>query len=694
MKKFIITTLSVLLSVYLKGQFCSQTTLVNMGNIIPTGVNQSVTGAASAKRYWTFTATAGCTYTLSTCTSINSNDTYLRLYSGTNPASAILVTSNDDNGPICAGSKASIVWTCVTSGPYSILVTNYTCANLSASTNLVFRVVCGAPAFNPCTGSYPTITCGVNVNSTILSGNGGYNPPSTTCGFSTPGQEKIYVFTPTVTGTYTINQTASFNYIDYFFKPVSGGCSGTGWTCIDDLFGTSSSIPFNLTQGVQYYIMLDPETTGGGNVTFNIGCPSAGPVFNPCTGSYPTITCGVNVNWTILSGNGGYNPPSTTCGFSTPGQEKIYVFTPTVTGTYTINQTTSFDYIDYFFKPVSGGCSGTGWTCIDDLFGTSSSIPFNLTQGIQYYIMLDPEVTTGGNVTFNIGCPSAIVVTPPNDNCANAINISSLPFTSPVVSTNNSTSDVPTSTTNCGTFGANLWYSVLGNGTTYTATTCNASTNYDTEIRVYTGACASLNSMTEIVCNDDDGVCGTGATKSTVNWCSVNGTTYFITVGYFVNTLTYGNFVLNVTSGAGCQVLPIELMSFEGYNNKEYNVITWVTASESNNDYFTLQRSLDAFDWETIEIRKGAGTSQLPIFYEYKDYSYIKDSPNYYRLVQSDYDGTKTNSPIIVITSKIEKKCNQYQYYDLLGREINIQEVTSGIYLRRCGDKIEKIIKS
>jgi hypothetical protein len=562
MKKFIITTLLVLLSVYLKGQFCSQTTLVNMGNITPTGVNQSVTGAASAKRYWTFTATAGCTYTLSTCTSINSNDTYLRLYSGTNPASAILVTSNDDNGPICTGTKASIVWTCVTSGPYSILVTNYSCANLSASTNLVFRVVCGAPAFNPCTGTYPTITCGVNVNWTILSGNGGYNPPSTTCGFSTPGQEKIYVFTPTVTGTYTINQTASFNYIDYFFKPVSGGCSGTGWTCIDDLTGASSSIPFSLTQGVQYYIMLDPETTGG------------------------------------------------------------------------------------------------------------------------------------GNVTFNIGCPSAVVVTPPNDNCENAINISSLPFTSPVVSTNNSTSDVPTSTTSCGTFGANLWYSVLGNGTTYTATTCNASTNYDTEIRVYTGACASLNSMTEIVCNDDDGVCGTGTTKSTVNWCSVTGTTYFISVGYFVNTLTYGNFVLNVTSGVGCQILPIELMSFDGYNNKEYNVINWVTATEKNNDYFTLQRSLDGFDWETIEIRKGAGTSQLSIFYEYKDYSYIKDSPNYYRLVQSDYDGTKTNSSIIVITSKSEKKCNEYQYYDLLGREIKIEDVVSGIYLRKCGDRIEKIIKN
>jgi len=562
MKKFIITTLLILLSVYLKGQFCSQTTLVNMGNITPTGVNQSVTGAASAKRYWTFTATAGCTYTLSTCTSINSNDTYLRLYSGTNPASAILVTSNDDNGPICAGNKASIVWTCVTSGPYSILVTNYSCANLSASTNLVFRVVCGAP------------------------------------------------------------------------------------------------------------------------------------VFNPCTGTYPTITCGVNVNWTILSGNGGYNPPSTTCGFSTPGQEKIYVFTPTVTGTYTINQTTSFNYIDYFFKPVSGGCSGTGWTCIDDLTGASSSIPFNLTQGVQYYIMLDPEVTTGGNVTFNIGCPSAVVVTPPNDNCANAINITSLPYTSPITANNNSTDDVPTSTTSCGSMGSNLWYSVDGNGTNYTVTTCNASTNFDTEVRVYTGSCGALNSMVEVVCNDDDGACASGTLKSTASWCSEAGVRYYITVGYFVSGVGYGNFVLNLTSGAGCQILPIELMSFEGYNNKEYNVITWVTATEKNNDYFTLQRSLDAFDWETVEVRKGSGTSQLPIFYEYKDYSYIKDSPNYYRLIQSDYDGTKTNSPIIVITSKSEKKCNQYQYYDLLGREINIQEVTSGIYLRRCGDKIEKIIKS
>ena len=562
MKKFIITTLLVLLSVYLKGQFCSQTTLVNMGNITPTGVNQTVTGAASAKRYWTFNATAGCTYTLSTCTGPNSNDTYLRLYSGTNPLNAVLVASNDDNGPICTGNKASLVWVCPTTGAYSILVTNFSCANLSSSTNLVYRVVC-SPPYNPCT-TIPSINCGVLTNVSFANGTGAYNPPSVTCGFSTPGQERIFAFTPTVTGNYVIQQPTSFGYIDYFYKVASNGCNGTGWTCIDDI-------------------------TNG-----NIG--------------------NANVN-----------------------------------------------------------------------------IP--LTVGVTYYIMLDPETTGGGAVSFSIVCPQP-VIPPANDNCANAINIVSLPYTSPITSNNNSTDDVPTSTTSCGSMGSNLWYFVDGNGSNYTVTTCNASTNFDTEVRVYTGNCGALNSMVEVVCNDDDGTCPSGTLKSTATWCAEAGVRYYITVGYFAAGVGYGNFVLNVTSGAGCQILPIELLSFVGYNNKEYNVINWVTTSEKNNDYFTLQRSLDAFDWETIEIRKGAGTSHLQIYYEYKDYSYTKDSPNYYRLIQTDYDDTKTTSPIIVITSKSEKKCDVYQYYDLLGREIKIEDVVSGIYLRKCGDKIEKIIKN
>lgn len=134
--------LLILVPTLVKAQFCSTTTLVNMGVITPTTTWQNVTGAASAKRYWTFNATAGCTYDFSTCNSVNSNDTYLRLYSGTNPITAILQTLNDDNGPWCSGLKASLNWTCGTTGVYSILLTNYSCANLSASTILSYRTTC------------------------------------------------------------------------------------------------------------------------------------------------------------------------------------------------------------------------------------------------------------------------------------------------------------------------------------------------------------------------------------------------------------------------------------------------------------------------------------------------------------------------------------------------------------------------
>jgi len=129
----IIFTLSFLIN---KAQFCSTASVTNMGVINPGTTMLSITVSANAKRYWTFSGVAGCTYTFSSCTSINTNDTYLRLYSGTSPLSAVLIASNDDNGPVCTGTKASIVWNCTTSGAYSILLTNYSCANLSSSTHV------------------------------------------------------------------------------------------------------------------------------------------------------------------------------------------------------------------------------------------------------------------------------------------------------------------------------------------------------------------------------------------------------------------------------------------------------------------------------------------------------------------------------------------------------------------------------
>jgi hypothetical protein len=97
-------------------------------------------------------------------------------------------------------------------------------------------------------------------------------------------------------------------------------------------------------------------------------------------------------------------------------------------------------------------------------------------------------------------------------------------------------------------------------------------------------------------------------------------------------------------------LLPITLFSFDGINEGPFNSITWITNSEINNDYFILERSINGKDWEIIGIVDGAGSTQESHFYSFRD-----EQPtlplSYYRLAQTDYDGTKTYSHIIAINA-------------------------------------------
>ena len=92
--------------------------------------------------------------------------------------------------------------------------------------------------------------------------------------------------------------------------------------------------------------------------------------------------------------------------------------------------------------------------------------------------------------------------------------------------------------------------------------------------------------------------------------------------------------------------LDIELVEFSANTYGSDVVIFWSTASEINNDFFTLERSLDAKNFEKIANIEGAGNSSSTL-----DYSF-RDVPNnigviYYRLVQTDFDGSTTTSNTI-----------------------------------------------
>ncbi|MFN8285148.1 MAG: fibronectin type III domain-containing protein [Chitinophagales bacterium] len=503
---------------------------------------------------------AGVTTTISTCSFAGEYSTITGAVAGTPYQFASSVTtdyitihSGTSNGPVVAAGLTPLNYTATSTATlYAHWATNSACGTASTCRTTTIKNL-NAPAFDPCTSVSALNACGTSNTTVIAAGAGAYNPPATSCGFSTPGQEKIYTYTAPTTGAYTITQSASPGYIDYFYKAAASGCNGTGWTCIQDLNGaTTSTGVANLTAGTQYYFLLDPEVSTGGTVTFTLNC--APPPFDPCATINNISACGVATSFTVASGNGSYNPPSTSCGFTTPGKETIFTFTPSQTGNYQIAQTSSFGYIDWFYKPVSSGCNGTGWTCIQDLSGAITSGNFALTAGTQYYIMGDPESTTGGAVNFSIGCPPAPLV---NDDCSGAITVSCLgsPYTGTTVS-----ATVDAAYTNCGASGTNtteagVWYKYVGNNQQVDVTTCDpvGGTGYDTRITVYSGSCGAFTCVTA---NDDmTPACSNGSFRSEVLFNAFAGTDYYIFVhGYQTGTniSSQGAFTLTLTCSALC----------------------------------------------------------------------------------------------------------------------------------------------
>lgn len=94
--------------------------------------------------------------------------------------------------------------------------------------------------------------------------------------------------------------------------------------------------------------------------------------------------------------------------------------------------------------------------------------------------------------------------------------------------------------------------------------------------------------------------------------------------------------------------LPVNLISYNGTCINDKVTLNWSTASESNNDFFTIERSSDAQSFTGIGVVKGAGNSST-----LRNYSYSDPDPlaqvSYYRLKQTDYNGQSELFPPIKV---------------------------------------------
>jgi hypothetical protein len=92
--------------------------------------------------------------------------------------------------------------------------------------------------------------------------------------------------------------------------------------------------------------------------------------------------------------------------------------------------------------------------------------------------------------------------------------------------------------------------------------------------------------------------------------------------------------------------LPIELLGVTAKTQENDIRIDWSTATETNNDFFTIERSFDGRDFQAIGTVSGKGTTT-----EISNYTFLDKNPkrglNYYRLKQTDFDGQYSYSRVV-----------------------------------------------
>ncbi|MDA3910758.1 MAG: T9SS type A sorting domain-containing protein [Bacteroidales bacterium] len=100
-------------------------------------------------------------------------------------------------------------------------------------------------------------------------------------------------------------------------------------------------------------------------------------------------------------------------------------------------------------------------------------------------------------------------------------------------------------------------------------------------------------------------------------------------------------------------VLPVELLDVQLKAEANYDLMSWSTASEMNNDFFAIETSVNLIDFIEIGRVSGAGNSKTIQEYEFQNYD-IQSTTQYYRLKQVDFDGSFDYSEIYSLTRNSE----------------------------------------
>jgi len=395
-------------------------------------------------------------------------------------------------------------------------------------TAVVFGVMLAGAAMaqsnDLCTGAI-AVTCGQTVtgNTTASTIDA---PPA--CGLTFPRYGIWYSFAGTGQ-TVTLSTCSATTNFDTQIGVFSGSC--TALTCVagnnDDYTCASnnrnSTVTFTSAPGVTYYIWVTGKLSSRGAFSMSVAC--TGGVFSGCTNTTSFGSATINTSGTLVTiSSCSYAGEYSTISGAAAGQ------------TLRFTSSNAADFITIHSGTPSGPIVAFGATPLQfsNTFTGTLYAHWNLANcGAQSTCR-----------TTTVQCTSCTPPPPPppsdNDACSATVPLITC-GSSPQGSTSAATLDAVGTCVTALNTAPGVWYRFIGTGQTVSISTCNAFTNYDTKLGVFTGTCGALTCVT----GNDDATCAISGLRSLVTFATTSGTTYYILVTGF--STASGNFQLDVT---------------------------------------------------------------------------------------------------------------------------------------------------
>jgi hypothetical protein len=485
--------------------------------------------------------------------------------------------------------------------------------------------------------------------------------------------------TITASLAYAIGNGSSANSVWAYYK-IDGGA----WTLFGSstskstASGTFTSSTLSCNTSIQISVTALTRDYNAAYVTIDNVQITACPVVVPSVSvgaSSNNICSGTSVTFTATPTNGGTTPSYQ---WKNNGTN-----VGTNSTTYTNSSLVNGDVITCVMTSNA--------TCVSPTTATSISTTMNVTSNVT------PSVSISGTSSICTGTSVSFTATPTNGGSSpsyqwklNGSNVgtNSTTYTNDalvngdviicLMTANNTCQTTSTGTSNSitmsisqpsvgGTVSSDQ--SVLSGGN---ASTINLTGNTGSVIKWQRSTVLDFSTFTDVA-----------NTTTSVNGASMGGITETI---YYRSVVQNGTCPSVNSSSVKITVvngLPIELLYFKGDPHIVYNKLYWVTASEINNDYFNIYRSVDGVYFKNIFTVKGAGNSSNNSYYEVIDKEF-NPTINYYVLRQTDYDGRWKESDIISVDNRDESAPSLVKVTNIIGQDVS--DDSSGVLLYHYSD--------